>query len=1480
MCGYEYYSTTATETELPVKLKPNQSIVGTRLEYRYTIGYQGYDNDVDIWEEDLKAINVGTTFYNNNPYINNKFKISKISYHTALEKRKKPNGKYKKSINRYGVWVEATYKETQWSLTKKTCRNFPEIKAIGYNGGIETMMSPCTIIKEEVRKIWVVSTVNNTTNNQNKPSTGNTTNNQNKPSTGNSSDISNAINNTSNIINNALSEFKDIVENASNKQQPINTTTTPSGSPTPNKTVTNNNTNNNNTSTGTTVIDRSDLSDNARKLYIRNIYKRVLGREPSNEEINSHFKNSSQKTATDIIFSTESNNKNKINSMTNSQFIDKCYNYILGRTADEGGKSQWLKYLSNGNSRQSVVNEFIASKEFKNTANIDTSILTFNDKTCTAVYESLRNDGYSLIKPTSTTILMYTKDIEKVQTLNLSGKGITDLNGLNVFKNLKKLSLANNKIQDLSKISTLTNLEELVLNNNSIKNLKGVESLTKLSKLILNNNQITDVSSIEKLTKLSVVNLNNNQLTNLGALKSLSSLKEIYADNNNIKSTPAFNSVNKLSMKNNKVNLNTTNGEVNVTELLALVKNKNSKLYTENNLVCSNCKIDNNKIILDNETATITVKGGNADGSTVTIKNQTAIINVNDSVLADKLKKEFNLEEIKQNNGKYTLFITNEAISSKKAIDLSSRINDTNKITDITGLEKISQLTSINLRNNNVSDFTPLSKINTLQTLDVQNNGITNFSTLKNLKQLKQLDASQNNITDINGIENLTKLQDLILSNNNIGNNIQLISKLQELSTVSLTNNGITDISGLANLKTENLYLDRNGIVDLSMIKKENVENLSIENNNVVISVKGTEIEIPAIVKKAIENNGGVGNLECTGCSIKNNKLYFDEGIKLAKIKIKAGELCDTIITIQDEEVITPPNLKCEYYLAPNKMFVDIRIVADKKISVLPGWYRVGNDGKAIGTTIHYNVKDQLVTVSDLYGNESSIMLNFNNVEDPYIPGLTINYSNSSLTNKDVTVTFSANEELSETTNFGWEHVNGDVKTLSKTFSENVPNGKISIMTDKLYRPVLFSYTVSNIDKKAPVCEVEYSTTDVVKGAVKATIWSDEEIESVNVTEKANATKVVKMDENGNKKYGIVLYYTKNANDVVTVRDMAYNVSLVKVDINNIDEKVDGLYSKLESTTQGAKVTIGANENINVLGVDGNKIIAGLPKVKNVNEDNVIMVANSAILDSVGFAYNKPLYILAQETEQNEQQEVEIDFTESELGVFVVEDNAKNKDLVLVNTSVIDKDEIYVAREDTINDDGSVTVTLKTNKPIMLTEKLTGWEIGEDFKTLTQNFKYNTTVDVELEDSTGNVLLYNVKVDTFKELEYGVLLQPIEGTDQVLVVIHADTELQEIDGWKLSEDKKQLGKIMGVNENKTVVIYDINGRSAEVDIKTMDEEEKEFNNENTDESKDVIDNTQSNVSIPQTGQYVLFAFVSSLILIVITSYVLFKNGKE
>ena len=105
------------------------------------------------------------------------------------------------------------------------------------------------------------------------------------------------------------------------------------------------------------------------------------------------------------------------------------------------------------------------------------------------------------------------------------------------------------------------------------------------------------------------------------------------------------------------------------------------------------------------------------------------------------------------------------------------------------GLEKLTQLTEVNLTRNQLTDVKGLENLMQLKELDLQFNQLTDVKGLENLTQLKELSLMNNELTELpKGLENLTQLTHLILIYNKL-TDVKGLEKLTQLKVLSLRHN-------------------------------------------------------------------------------------------------------------------------------------------------------------------------------------------------------------------------------------------------------------------------------------------------------------------------------------------------------------------------------------------------------------------------------------------------------------------------------------------------------------------------------------------------------------------------------------------------------------------------------------------------------------------------------------------------------------------
>lgn len=119
--------------------------------------------------------------------------------------------------------------------------------------------------------------------------------------------------------------------------------------------------------------------------------------------------------------------------------------------------------------------------------------------------------------------------LEEIESLDLSGKGLKNLYGIEVYSNLKYLYCTHNKNLTKIDVRKLTKLETLECDRNALTEL-NVTGLTNLRTLSCAENQLTSLD-LTGLTNLRTLSCSQNQLTSLD-LTGLTSLAIFYCHEN------------------------------------------------------------------------------------------------------------------------------------------------------------------------------------------------------------------------------------------------------------------------------------------------------------------------------------------------------------------------------------------------------------------------------------------------------------------------------------------------------------------------------------------------------------------------------------------------------------------------------------------------------------------------------------------------------------------------------------------------------------------------------------------------------------------------------------------------------------------------------------------------------------------------------------------------------------------------------------
>lgn len=463
---------------------------------------------------------------------------------------------------------------------------------------------------------------------------------------------------------------------------------------------------------------------------------------------------------------------------------------------------------------------------------------------------------------------------------------IRDLTGLEFAISLKDhLWLGENEISDVSALSRLTNLQSLVLFDNSVTDTSPLSGLTSLARLSLSRNRITDVSPFGNLTLLTSLSLSDNVISNVEPLANLIKLTRLSLGANDIEDISALTdlaNLERLDVRNNPLSAESINVhipalEAKGVEVLALGDDHGDSPATATPIDLDevvpgtiNAYFDEDYFRLEIETAAsvdiFTTGVSNTDGRLLDhdgtelardnaegesanflirrhlvpgvyyvvvgaprgerfYRLHTAVdaiaLDVPDSVLRGVIEQALFKRE-------------GETISSAELATLTElrttyRHRFSTGVTDLTGLEFATNLTSLRLTDGGIEDLSPLSGLTGLKRLVLINHNIVDLSSLSGLEYLEVLTLASNDLVDISQLSDLTSLTHLDLQDNRIVD-ISVLRHLTNLQVLHLGGNEIEDISPLTELT--------------------NLKRVNVGNNP--LSAESTDIHIPALEAKGI----------------------------------------------------------------------------------------------------------------------------------------------------------------------------------------------------------------------------------------------------------------------------------------------------------------------------------------------------------------------------------------------------------------------------------------------------------------------------------------------------------------------------------------------------------------------------------------------------------------------------------------------------
>lgn len=160
-------------------------------------------------------------------------------------------------------------------------------------------------------------------------------------------------------------------------------------------------------------------------------------------------------------------------------------------------------------------------------------------------------------------------------------------------------------------------------------------------------------------------------------------------------------------------------------------------------------------------------------------------ITFKDEILYKKMVADLKFKIESKTDATKTIKMTKENLESVTTI-LISTADETNAISDISGIEKFTNLTKLNASNNKISDISALKGLTNLTELYLNYNNISDISSLKELTNLTRLALGNNKISDISTLKGLTNLSELNLMRNQISDISPIIPAIETAKIIRI----------------------------------------------------------------------------------------------------------------------------------------------------------------------------------------------------------------------------------------------------------------------------------------------------------------------------------------------------------------------------------------------------------------------------------------------------------------------------------------------------------------------------------------------------------------------------------------------------------------------------------------------------------------------------------------------------------------------
>ncbi len=390
---------------------------------------------------------------------------------------------------------------------------------------------------------------------------------------------------------------------------------------------------------------------------------------------------------------------------------------------------------------------------------------------------------------------------------------------------------------------------------------------------------------------------------------------------------------------------------------------------------------------------------------------------------------------------------------SEEQTNRENNVNDTKRVN--------------NIKNNNTTESNNGGKI-TDNSYDLAKNAVIKLESSLTIEDYNTAKELVNNVTDATEKEELEKRV------NNAKKSIDAIALMEELESIYNNDLTIKNLDKSRTFKTEKEVEQAIDLVENDEVKENLLSRMAnlnkvlndmtnpvvtgapangLTNENVTLIITDTT----NVTKKVLLNGQETNEFANTNTYTQEGKYeitYIDEAFNETKIEFTIDKTAPVVLSINKSNNDKSTNQD-----------VTVTITFNEGVISPEGWNKISETEYS---KVYSENGKNTVVFTDYAGNTVDVFFEIKRI-DKIAPNATVTTSNNDLpTNKDVTVTITANEAIYKPS--GWtEVVTNKEHEFTKVYSES---GRYSVeITDKAGNKSTIYYEVKGIDKEAPVVD-------------------------------------------------------------------------------------------------------------------------------------------------------------------------------------------------------------------------------------------------------------------------------------------------------------------------------------------------------------------------------------------------------------------------